>query len=107
MSESTNLLSPSMFSRGAIDVATATGMLRRGTGPKPTQVACNVFATCGDELRDDDQILLLNINAGSSSGYDESVMAQTDAEWMFLTQNLGWGEGLNGDKHGIEQEEEY
>eukprot|EP00984_Skeletonema_dohrnii_P023341 scaffold12429_cov113-Skeletonema_dohrnii-CCMP3373.AAC.1 len=80
---------------------------QRGTGPKPTQVACNVFATCGDELRDDDQILLLNINEGSSNGYDESVMAQTDAEWMFLTQNLGWGEGLKGDKHGIEQEEEY
>ena len=107
MSESTNLLSPSMFSRGAIDVATATGMLRKGTGRKPTQVACNVFATCGDELRDDDQILLLNINAGSNNGYDESVMAQTDAEWMFLTQHLGWGEGLKGDKHGIEQEEEY
>jgi len=34
-------------------------------------------------------------------------MAQTDAEWMFLTQNLGWAEGLNSDQDGIEQDEEF
>jgi hypothetical protein len=104
------VMNPSMFSRGAVDVATGTGLSRKGGNSQPARVACNVFATCGDELKDDDQILLLNISSTKDNfvnGYDETVMAQTDAEWMFLTQNLGWGEGLKGNKHGIEQEEEY
>jgi len=102
-----NVLNPRMFSRGAIDVATGTDMPRKDDAPAPPQIACNVFATCGDDLNNDDQILLLNINETNSNGYDETIMAQTDAEWMFLTQNLGWGEGLASDSHDIEQGEEY
>lgn len=54
-----------------------------------------------------DQILLLNINATNDSGCDETIMAQTDAEWLFLTEHLGWGEGLQCEQHDITQDAEY
>ena len=106
-----NVMNPKMFSNAAVDKATgfqrSKGIQRSKANTKPNNITCNVFATCGDELQMDDQILLLNLDATNDNGYDESIMAQTDAEWLFLTEHLGWSEGLQCEQHDIDQEDEY
>ena len=106
MSNNVNLISPHMFSRDAVNMATGMAPPKKIPRSKSTNVTCNVFATCGDELMEDDQILLLSLNSTNDSGYDETIMAQTEAEWMFLTQNLGWEEGLKDGCRDIERDEE-
>lgn len=44
-----NVMNPRMFSNAA--VSKVIGMTRPKTGTKPTQITCNVFTTCGDELQ--------------------------------------------------------
>jgi hypothetical protein len=107
MSGSTNLMSPNMFSSDAVNKATGRTPARSSIRSTANQFTGNVFAQCAGELKTDDQILLLNVDEASDNGYDESIMAQNEAEWMFLTDHLGWGEGLNCEQHNIEQDEEY
>lgn len=66
-----------------------------------------MFATFGEIPRDIDQFLLLNMDGEEDNGYSEILIAQSEAEWMFLTDHLGWKQGLQGDESEIDQEPEY
>ena len=96
-----HVMNPRMFSNAAVKTVTQTSPNQHSSSEY------NMFATYGDVPRDVDQFLLLNLDEEDDNGYSESLMAQNEAEWMFLTDYLGWKQGMQGEKSDIDQEPEY
>ena len=55
----------------------------------------NVFTQDGNDIPDDEEIMLLNMCDESENGYEECEFNKIDAEYMFLHTTLGWREGIN------------
>jgi hypothetical protein len=53
----------------------------------------DVFTT--DGIPDDEQIILLQFADGTCSSVEEKFIDEDDVEWTFLTETLGWKEGLS------------
>ena len=52
----------------------------------------NVFTT--DGLPENEQVILLQFTDASCSNVEEKFIDEDDVEWTFLTETLGWREGL-------------
>ena len=96
-----HVMNPRMFSNAAVRKATQSPLNDQFSSEY------NMFATFGEIPRDIDQFLLLNMDGEEDNGYSEILIAQSEAEWMFLTDHLGWKQGLQGDESEIDQEPEY
>lgn len=54
----------------------------------------NVFLMDGEEIDENEELVLLTFSNNNEDGLDETDIDELDAAYMFLTETLGWKEGL-------------